>query len=225
MAVCVRCHTDISFWAGGVNKQTGLCRNCTQQVRMEAITNIRNGNLPTVRASIHLETDEICHLEMLVAYIKPATKTKPATKVPGRFIATSRRLHFLASTNSFTITWSNVLRAVSTKDGVYIELTRQGGTGHYTVSDGEYVAAVLDTLTRMAKRQIVPTGGKSVPREIPQDVKAAVWQRDGGRCKQCGAQEYLEFDHIIPFSRGGASTVNNLQLLCRRCNQKKGAHI
>ncbi len=89
----------------------------------------------------------------------------------------------------------------------------------------EYTEAVFDTLTRMAKRQLVSSIGVDAGRQIPQDVKAAVWQRDGGRCRQCGAQQYLEFDHIIPFSRGGASSVNNVQLLCRLCNQKKGAHI
>ena len=54
---------------------------------------------------------------------------------------------------------------------------------------------------------------------------AEVWQRDGGVCVECQGTEYLEFDHVIPFSRGGASSVNNLQLLCRRCNRSKGARI
>ena len=33
---------------------------------------------------------------------------------------------------------------------------------------------------------------------IPQDIKMFVWQRDHGRCGQCGSQRELEFDHIIP---------------------------
>ncbi|MEW6358135.1 MAG: HNH endonuclease, partial [Planctomycetota bacterium] len=61
--------------------------------------------------------------------------------------------------------------------------------------------------------------------EIKAHVKVAVWQRDGGKCVRCGAADYLEFDHIIPFSKGGASTENNVQLLCRRCNLKKGDEL
>jgi 5-methylcytosine-specific restriction endonuclease McrA len=62
-------------------------------------------------------------------------------------------------------------------------------------------------------------------RAIPQTVKAEVWRRDGGACVECKASEYLEFDHVIPWSRGGATSVTNLQLLCRRCNQLKGARL
>jgi hypothetical protein len=60
---------------------------------------------------------------------------------------------------------------------------------------------------------------------IPERVRQEVWRRDQGRCVYCGSRERLEFDHIIPFSRGGSSTVRNLQLLCERCNRRKGATI
>ncbi|MET7427305.1 HNH endonuclease signature motif containing protein, partial [Dactylosporangium sp. NPDC005555] len=53
-------------------------------------------------------------------------------------------------------------------------------------------------------------------------VRAEVWRRDGGACVECQATEYLEFDHVIPWSRGGATSAGNLQLLCRRCNLAKG---
>ncbi len=72
----------------------------------------------------------------------------------------------------------------------------------------------------------VRPGGRSTSRAaIPEDVRHAVWRRDEGRCVQCGSQERLEFDHIIPVSRGGASTERNLQLLCERCNREKSATI
>ncbi len=60
---------------------------------------------------------------------------------------------------------------------------------------------------------------------IPQDVASAVWNRDGGRCCMCGSKTNLEFDHIIPLSKGGATTFRNLQLLCRNCNIKKSDNI
>jgi hypothetical protein len=60
---------------------------------------------------------------------------------------------------------------------------------------------------------------------IPERVRHAVWRRDHGRCVQCGSNEQLEFDHIIPLSRGGSSTERNLQLLCAQCNRAKGSTV
>lgn len=60
---------------------------------------------------------------------------------------------------------------------------------------------------------------------IPERVRHEVWRRDEGRCVECRNQERLEFDHVIPVSRGGSSTARNLQLLCEPCNRRKGARI
>lgn len=60
---------------------------------------------------------------------------------------------------------------------------------------------------------------------IPEAVRSEVWRRDRGRCVKCGSNQNLEFDHIIPVSRGGATTVRNLQLMCRQCNAAKSASI
>lgn len=62
-------------------------------------------------------------------------------------------------------------------------------------------------------------------RRITQKVKDLVWNRDGGKCVECGSNENLEFDHIIPFSKGGANTYRNIQLLCENCNRSKSAKI
>jgi hypothetical protein len=60
---------------------------------------------------------------------------------------------------------------------------------------------------------------------IPQDIMDKVWNRDGGKCVKCGSQENLEFDHIIPFSKGGATSYRNMQLLCKKCNIEKSNKI
>jgi HNH endonuclease len=60
---------------------------------------------------------------------------------------------------------------------------------------------------------------------IPDDVKAFVWQRDKGRCAQCGSNKLLEFDHIVPLAMGGANTARNIQLLCESCNREKGGNL
>lgn len=59
-------------------------------------------------------------------------------------------------------------------------------------------------------------------RHIDQDVKVAVSVRDGGRCRHCGSNDNLQFDHITPYSKGGTNDVRNIQLLCGHCNESKG---
>jgi len=63
-------------------------------------------------------------------------------------------------------------------------------------------------------------------RLIPTSVKVAVYARDKGRCVKCGSNKNLHYDHILPFSKGGSSTtVDNIQLLCAKCNLQKHDHI
>jgi hypothetical protein len=60
---------------------------------------------------------------------------------------------------------------------------------------------------------------------IPEETRRLVFRRDAGRCAECGSRELLQFDHVIPVALGGASTAENLQLLCAPCNRDKGASL
>ncbi|MFP4526019.1 MAG: HNH endonuclease [Bacteroidales bacterium] len=60
---------------------------------------------------------------------------------------------------------------------------------------------------------------------ITETVRHEIWRRDKGRCVKCGSQINLEFDHIIPVSKGGANTARNIQLLCEKCNRSKSDKI
>ncbi len=62
-------------------------------------------------------------------------------------------------------------------------------------------------------------------RPIPRELRREVWERDGGRCVECGTDFDLQYDHVIPVALGGATTAENLQLLCGPCNRGKGAAI
>jgi len=60
---------------------------------------------------------------------------------------------------------------------------------------------------------------------IPSEVRREVWRRDGGKCVKCGSRENLEYDHIIPVSKGGGNTARNIELLCEACNRAKSDEI
>lgn len=61
--------------------------------------------------------------------------------------------------------------------------------------------------------------------QIPGEVRREVWNRDQGKCVHCASRKDLEYDHIIPVSEGGATSVRNLQLLCMPCNREKSDEI
>jgi hypothetical protein len=90
-------------------------------------------------------------------------------------------------------------------------------------SDGTFLYFVIQAVTPRYSSPGLGAPGERNSRIIPQDVKIAVTLRDQGKCVQCGSQDELHYDHKIPWSRGGASTMNNIQLLCGRCNRRKGA--
>lgn len=49
-----------------------------------------------------------------------------------------------------------------------------------------------------------------------------VMRRDGNRCQYCGSSSDLTIDHVIPKSRNGKDTWDNLITACNKCNHKKG---
>lgn len=190
---------------------------------LKYLSAIRQGRLPSVRASVHLESDEICHMEMAATYHK--INAKSVSYVPGTLVATNKKLTFLSPSGGAEIPWKRIMRVTREGHGVYLELSTKKANGHYDVADPILADLIIDIAVKVAKRQLVPPLSEGDTRHIPQHIKQAVWQRDQGKCVQCTATAYLEFDHIIPFSKGGANSVNNVQLLCRKCNLGKGDRL
>lgn len=58
--------------------------------------------------------------------------------------------------------------------------------------------------------------------KISANLRLKVYARDGYKCLHCGGNDDLTCDHVIPESRNGPTTLENLQTLCRKCNNAKG---
>lgn len=97
----------------------------------------------------------------------------------------------------------------------------------------EIVTRALTVLVDHLERTTIPKTSRprtrSTPpgtrnRHIPAHVKREVWARDGGRCAfigshgRCTETGGLEFHHLMPFARGGATDVANISLRCRAHN-------
>jgi hypothetical protein len=60
---------------------------------------------------------------------------------------------------------------------------------------------------------------------IPRKLSKAVFERDAYRCVTCSSHMDLTCDHVLPESKGGPTSLENLQTMCRPCNSRKGARL
>ncbi|MGA2885251.1 MAG: HNH endonuclease [Halobacteriota archaeon] len=69
---------------------------------------------------------------------------------------------------------------------------------------------------------------RRISRNIPRSTILRVVRRDNSTCRICGkylSDNEIEFDHIIPRSKGGSAEENNIQVTCLDCNRKKSSRI
>jgi len=66
----------------------------------------------------------------------------------------------------------------------------------------------------------------SVPRAASKRIsRRAVFARDRHRCQYCGSDHHLTVDHVIPRSKGGPDSWDNVVTSCAPCNLKKGDRL
>jgi 5-methylcytosine-specific restriction endonuclease McrA len=74
-------------------------------------------------------------------------------------------------------------------------------------------------------RVLLLTAFERMPRRHVRFSRFNIFARDGNRCQYCGrrfARSELNLDHVIPRSRGGLSTWENVVCSCHTCNRRKG---
>ncbi|KAM3112926.1 HNH endonuclease [Phormidesmis sp. 146-33] len=70
------------------------------------------------------------------------------------------------------------------------------------------------------------TGGNSERRwKIPPVGRRELFRRDNHTCQYCGTTKHLTIDHVIPRSKGGTHTWDNVVAACERCNSAKGDRL
>jgi hypothetical protein len=117
-------------------------------------------------------------------------------------------------------------------DGALRELAESGRlTIHETRADGVmWFTLALNVATVLERRPALivertPKPPREQTRAITLNLRWAILERDGHKCRSCGATvddgARLEIDHIKPFSKGGLTTPGNLQVLCYDCNAGK----
>lgn len=90
----------------------------------------------------------------------------------------------------------------------------------------EYEAVVGDSVARRREkdRNRQALRRAALPPAEWAELRDAVLERDEFRCVYCGEEDGpLHADHVIPITRGGESTLENLVCACCRCNSAKQA--
>ena len=103
--------------------------------------------------------------------------------------------------------------------------TSPKGRNHYEKLVSFDPEAIVELFALIEKRNEYLHSAKRQRALMTPKLRYAVMKRDGFRCQLCGATSRegarLEVDHIIPVSKGGKTTMDNLQTLCSACNQGK----
>jgi hypothetical protein len=199
-------------------------RQARAKARADILQQIADGKTSPILAT----TDLLLRNSETLWFNCPAhvVQTRNGEATHGSLFLTSLRVVFTSRDAPLEISVP-AINSVAHADAYELHIIGKSASSSQTmrVPDAELAATHLRRIVQVYHRQIDVGFEAGDSRNIPQDVRAVVWQRDGGRCVDCGADDYLEYDHLIPHSKGGASTVDNVQLRCRRCNLSKGAKI
>jgi len=201
-------------------------REIAETKEMQAL---QKGVLPSVAAppGTALRAGEIVHWFGPAKYVRKRELASGIKfdEVDGELVITDTRTILNAQEKSLELNHRKVLAHVPFGDGIEI---RSGGkgSGHYIFArDGERAVPIWQVAIGRANQTIVVSDDKAARRRISREVRQRVWQRYGGRCAECQADTYLEFDHIVPVAKGGSNSDTNVQLLCRKCNLAKSDNI
>lgn len=88
----------------------------------------------------------------------------------------------------------------------------------------EYDATVSSPSTTIRIPSVVVLKDYVKPQKRVAFTRFNLFLRDEFRCQYCGAMGDLTFDHVVPRSRGGITSWENVVAACSPCNLRKGSH-
>ncbi|EAU42437.1 putative endonuclease protein [Fulvimarina pelagi HTCC2506] len=89
----------------------------------------------------------------------------------------------------------------------------------------EYDRAVHSPTASMRLPSVVCLKSYVKPARNPAFTRFNVFLRDRFQCQYCGDHNDLTFDHVVPRSKGGLTTWENVVAACSPCNLRKGGHM
>ncbi|MBC8114130.1 MAG: HNH endonuclease [Candidatus Saccharimonas sp.] len=195
--------------------------------RLDEISKGRLPSLPSPR-DVELRAGEIVHFVGRANYaLTKQLASGPRTdEFTGVVVVTDNRMMFVSGEKSFQVSHRKIMGHRSSRPSRITILSEGRGAGEYTFGGQDNLAVpIWKAAIGRANQTIVEDRADPTSRHITREVRQRVWQKYGGRCAECSADQYLEFDHIVPVAKGGSNGDNNVQLLCRKCNLTKSDNI
>lgn len=195
----------------------------------ELLCNIAQGRLPSlfVPKTLEVRSGEIVHAivgaDLIITKILKAGPTQEAHR--GSIALLDSRAIFRSATKAQQINYRKIITLNGDTQNIQFQLENKPIWSLRLNEQNTWFLPMFRMAVALANQTVTRSGDGARTRHIPRDVRQRVWQLYGGQCADCGARDYLEFDHIVPVAKGGSNSDKNVQLLCRKCNQKKSDKI
>jgi hypothetical protein len=196
---------------------------------LNLLAGLAQGKLPSAKCTnVELHAGEIAHVQTSATYfvVRRRQSGDQTESFAGVATITDYRFIFVSPIKTFEITHTRIVDVLPTTDGMELRTTGHGD-GYYSLppKNAQLIVRIFQTAIRKSYQTVTEHQDELPARYISREIRQRVWQRYGGRCAECGSDQYLEFDHIIPVAKGGSNSEENVELLCRRCNSKKSDKI
>ena len=139
-------------------------------------------------------------------------------------------IHIISVRRAFCLLAKELAEVVSLEDGQYatydFETWREVSeyrARHFRQEDDDWVRTVTSEI--QVPRVIRLLGYDKLPKQTVKFNRRNIFARDHNQCQYCGKKfptPELSLDHVVPRSRGGQSTWENVVCACVNCNVKKG---
>jgi len=139
-------------------------------------------------------------------------------------------IEIVTAKEAFILLWKNCAEVVTVENGSYANYTFSSWAEISELKEemgdwAEYDEWIhTPSLTLQIPRVIRILGFQDVPRYAIKLTRKNIYTRDNNTCQYCGkaySTEQLNIDHVIPRSKGGENSWENLVCSCIKCNQKK----
>jgi 5-methylcytosine-specific restriction endonuclease McrA len=139
-------------------------------------------------------------------------------------------VHIISVRRAFCLLCKDLAEVVSLEDGQFLtydfatwrELSEVRAR-YFRQEDDDWVRTVASEI--QVPRVIRLVAYDRLPRQTVKFNRRNIFARDNNQCQYCGKKfptSELSLDHVVPRSRGGTSTWENIVCACVGCNVKKG---